>query len=130
MTISARPLLLAFFTLALGTGSAVQAADPVKLRASLDTSATHGRTIAVEDYLKQVQAASGGRIQTELFHSGQLFKGANVAGARQGGIEIAAAPDADRPSADADIKSLIFYGRASTRAWRHRRPVGQPSARS
>jgi TRAP-type C4-dicarboxylate transport system substrate-binding protein len=63
---------------------------PLKLRASVDTSATHGRTIAVADYLKKLQAASGGRIETELFHSGQLFRDRDVAKAlRQGGVEMA-----------------------------------------
>ena len=61
-----------------------------KLRASLDTSATHARTIAVADYLKQVEARSGGRIATELFHSGQLFRDRDVAKAlRQGAVEMA-----------------------------------------
>ena len=30
------------------------AQTPLKLRASVDTSATHGRTIAVADYLKKL----------------------------------------------------------------------------
>lgn len=61
-----------------------------KLRASLDTSPTHARTIAVADYLKKLQNASGGRIQTELFSSGQLFRDRDVVKAlRQGGIEMA-----------------------------------------
>jgi TRAP-type C4-dicarboxylate transport system substrate-binding protein len=87
---------------------------PLKLRASVDTSVTHGRTIAVADYLKKLQAASGGRIETELFHSGQLFRDRDVAKAlRQGGVEMAV------PGTwvltgfvpDADVFQLpIFYG--------------------
>ena len=102
--------------LAITWAPALLAADPIKLRASLDTSATHGRTIAIDDYLKQVQEASGGRIQTELFHSGQLFKDANVAKAlRQGGIEMAVpgtwvltgfVPDADI------VQLPVFYGQS------------------
>lgn len=73
---------------ALG-GSAVAQA-PFKLRASLDTSSTHARTIAVADYLKALQDRSGGRIQTELFHSSALFRDRDVAKAlRQGAIEMA-----------------------------------------
>src|SRR5258708_8923184 len=86
-----RALLVALFAAASGAapGALAQTA-PIKLRASLDTSATHGRTIAVAEYLKQLQEAAGGRIQTELFHSGQLYKDANVAKAlRQGGVEMA-----------------------------------------
>jgi C4-dicarboxylate-binding protein DctP len=91
-----RTLTVALAATVFGTGIFAQGAAaqtapaPIKLRASLDTSATHGRTIAVGDFLKQLQEASGGRIQTELFHSGQLFKDANVAKAlRQGGVEMA-----------------------------------------
>lgn len=90
---------------------------PLKLRASVDTSATHGRTIAVADYLKKLQAASGGRIETELFHSGQLFRDRDVAKAlRQGSIEMAI------PGTwvltgfvpDTDVFQLpIFYGQPS-----------------
>lgn len=60
------------------------------LRASLDTSVTHARTISVADYLKTLQERSGGRIKTELFHSGALFRDRDVAKAlRQGAIEMA-----------------------------------------
>lgn len=73
----------------LGTPD-VKAEAQFKLRASLDTSATHGRTIAVADYLKKLQERSGGRIETELFHSGALFRDRDVAKAlRQGGAEMA-----------------------------------------
>jgi C4-dicarboxylate-binding protein DctP len=88
----ARLLSLVIAALALALPQAARAEEPVKLRASLDTSATHGRTISVEDYLKQVQKESGGRIQTELFHSGQLFKDANVATALSLGLAASSAP--------------------------------------
>ncbi len=116
MRISAHSLLLAFVaaSLALGGAASVRAADPIKLRASLDTSATHGRTISIDDFLKKLQLASGGRIQTELFHSGQLFKDANVAKAlRQGGIEMAVPGTWVLTGfvSDADIVQLpVFYG--------------------
>ncbi|MBV9522808.1 MAG: TRAP transporter substrate-binding protein DctP [Alphaproteobacteria bacterium] len=75
----------------ISADAAAQTAPPIKLRASLDTTMTHGRTISVDDYLKQLQEASGGRIETQLFHSGQLYKDANVAKAlRQGEVEMAA----------------------------------------
>ena len=61
-----------------------------KLRASVDTSATHARTLATADYLKKLQEKSGGRIETELFHSGQLFRDRDVMkGVRQGAVEMA-----------------------------------------
>jgi C4-dicarboxylate-binding protein DctP len=64
--------------------------DKFKLRASVDTSVTHGRTIALADYLNKLQARSNGRIETELFHSGQLFRDRDVTKAlRQGAMEMA-----------------------------------------
>ncbi|MBV8889264.1 MAG: TRAP transporter substrate-binding protein DctP [Alphaproteobacteria bacterium] len=76
--------------LALAAPFAAAADAQFTLRASLDTSATHIRTISVGDYLKQLQEASGGRIQTQLFHSAQLFRDRDVAKAlRQGNIEMA-----------------------------------------
>ena len=60
------------------------------MRVSLDTSATHVRTVNVGEYLKQVEAASGGRIKTQMFHSAQLYRDRDVAKAlRQGNIEMA-----------------------------------------
>jgi C4-dicarboxylate-binding protein DctP len=103
---------------------------PLKLRASVDTSATHGRTIAVADYLKKLQEASKGRLETELFHSGQLFRDRDVAKAlRQGSVEMAV------PGTwvltgfvpDTDVFQLpIFYGQPAEVV--HRTidgPVGQ-----
>ena len=61
MTRRALPALL------LGGAFASRArADDAKfrLRCSLDTSATHGRTVYVGEYLKQLEEASGGRIAT------------------------------------------------------------------
>jgi TRAP-type transport system periplasmic protein len=126
----ARCLSLVIAALALGLAPDARAQEPVKLRASLDTSATHGRTISVEDYLKQVQKESGGRIQTELFHSGQLFKDANVAKAlRQGGIEMAVPGTWVLTGfvADADIVQLpMFYGQDADAVHRVTDgPVGQ-----
>ncbi|HEX3864456.1 MAG TPA: TRAP transporter substrate-binding protein DctP [Stellaceae bacterium] len=71
--------------------SIASAADaPFMMRVSLDTSATHVRTINVGEYLKKLEAASGGRIKTQLFHSAQLYRDRDVAKAlRQGNIEMA-----------------------------------------
>ena len=57
-------LILATPALIVGRG---QAEAPITMRASLDTSPTHARTIAIADYLKKVEAAANGRIKTELF---------------------------------------------------------------
>src|SRR5947209_2568173 len=71
--------------------SLAAAADaPINLRLSLDTSATHIRTLSMADFLKQLEQASNGRIKTELFHSAQLYRDRDVAKAlRQGNIEMA-----------------------------------------
>lgn len=85
-----RLMAVVALSLAAGFGGSAQAQEALKLRASLDTSATHARTIAVADYLKKLEAASNGRLKTELFHSGQLFRDRDVAKAlRQGGAEMA-----------------------------------------
>ena len=49
------------------------AAEPVRLRVSIESLPTHTRTISAADFCKRVEEASGGEIQTQLFHSGQLF---------------------------------------------------------
>jgi TRAP-type C4-dicarboxylate transport system substrate-binding protein len=69
---------------------AVHAAEPIRLRASLDTAPSHGRNIAIADYLQKVEKESGGRIKTELFQSGQLFPDLDVGKALiQGQVEMA-----------------------------------------
>lgn len=76
--------------LAVLTTYGASAEEKFKLRASVDTSMTHGRTIALTDYLKKLQEKSGGRIETEMFHSGQLFRDRDVLKAlRQGAVEMA-----------------------------------------
>ena len=68
----------------------VRAAEPMRLRASLDTAPSHGRNIAIADYLQKIEQQSGGRIKTELFQSGQLFPDLDVGKALiQGQVEMA-----------------------------------------
>ena len=85
-----RLFMTALTAVCLLFGNASDAQTVFKMRASVDTSPTHARTIAVADYLKKLQEQSGGRIETELFSSGQLFRDRDVVKAlRQGGIEMA-----------------------------------------
>lgn len=52
----------------------VRAADEtLLLRCSLDTSPAHLRNVSIKDYLAKVESASGGKIKTKVFESGQLF---------------------------------------------------------
>ena len=77
--------------LALPAIRRAHAADPVRLRCSLDTAPSHGRNIAIGDYLAKLEAASNGRIKPELFASGQLFADLNVTKALiQGQVDMAA----------------------------------------
>jgi C4-dicarboxylate-binding protein DctP len=66
------------------------AAEPLKLRVSLDTAPAHLRNVSFKDYLGKVEAASSGRIKSELFESGQLFPDLEVGKALiQGQVEMA-----------------------------------------
>jgi C4-dicarboxylate-binding protein DctP len=90
------------------------AADPIKLRVSLDTSPSHGRTIAIVDFLKKLEAASQGAIAPQLFDSGQLFPDRDVIKALVLGQIEMAAPGTWLVSAyvpEADMTQLpLFYG--------------------
>ena len=62
----------------------------VKIRCSLDTAPSHVRNVSIADYLKKVEAATGGKITSEIFPSGQLFADLNVAKALlQGQVDMA-----------------------------------------
>ena len=89
-------------------------AAPVKLRVSVDTSPSHGRTIAIADFLKKLEAASQGEIETRLFDSGQLFPDRDVIKALVLGQIDMAAPGTWLVSSyvpEADVEQLpVFYG--------------------
>jgi TRAP-type C4-dicarboxylate transport system substrate-binding protein len=89
-------------------------ADPIKLRVSLDTSPSHGRTQSIADFLKKLEAASQGEIAPQLFDSGQLFPDRDVIKALVLGQIEMAAPGTWLVSAyvpEADLAQLpMFYG--------------------
>ncbi len=105
--VSRRTLGIAAGALAVSSFSIIRARgeQPIQLRCSLDTAPSHGRNVSIADYLKKLEAASGGKIKTELFQSGQLFPDLNVSKALvEGQVEMAApgswtltgfVPDAD-----------------------------------
>jgi TRAP-type C4-dicarboxylate transport system substrate-binding protein len=88
--------------------------EPLKIRCSLDTAPSHVRNVSIVDYLGKLEQASGGKITSEVFHSGQLFADLNVAKALlQGQVEMAApgawtltglVPDCDM------VQLPVFYG--------------------
>lgn len=107
--------LIAAAILAAGLAQA-SADDAVTLRVSLDTSPAHVRNVAVADYIKQLEEASGGRIKAQIFANAQLFSDRDVAKAlRQGAIEMAA-PGAWYISSVATSANVfdtpIFFGRS------------------
>src|SRR5262245_8099542 len=69
---------------------ATAAEQPLLLRCSLETPPTHKRNAIVRDYLGKIERATGGRIKTQLFESGQLFPDLQVGKALlQGQVEMA-----------------------------------------
>lgn len=71
--------------------SARAADEPLRLRLSLDTAPSHLRNVSMKDYLGKVEAASNGKIKTEIFESGQLYPDLEVGKALiQGQVEMAA----------------------------------------
>jgi C4-dicarboxylate-binding protein DctP len=88
--------------------------EALKIRCSLDTAPTHVRNVSIVDYLKKVETASGGKITSEVFHSGQLFADLNVAKALLQGQVDMASPGAWTQTGivpDCDFCQLpVFYG--------------------
>ena len=76
---------------ALAAPAVLRAAEPLRIRCSLDTAASHPRNVACLDYLAKIEKASGGQIVGEVFHAGALYADLNVSKALlQGQIEMAA----------------------------------------
>lgn len=89
-------------------------ATPIKLRVSLDTTPSHGRTASIADFLKKLERASQGEIAPQLFDSGQLFPDRDVIKALVLGQVEMAAPGTWLVSSyvpEADLGQLpVFYG--------------------
>ncbi len=98
----------------LAAPAVLRAAQPIKIRCSLDTAPSHPRNVAMVDYLGKLEKATNGAITTELFQSGQLFPDLQVSKALlQGQVEMASpgtwaltglVPDADM------VGLPYFYG--------------------
>jgi TRAP-type C4-dicarboxylate transport system substrate-binding protein len=87
----------------------------LKLRVSLDTAPSHIRNLSIVDYLNKIEAATGGKLTSEVFHSGQLYPDLNVGKALLQGQVDMAAPGAWTQTgivSDCDFCQLpVFYGR-------------------
>jgi len=91
MLISRRSITTAAVTLLCAPAVIrARAADVLRFRCSLDTAPSHGRNISIVDFLHKVEAASGGALTGEVFHSGQLFPDLQVGKALlEGQVEMA-----------------------------------------
>ena len=98
----------------LAAPTLVRAAEPLKIRCSLDTAPSHVRNVSIVDYLGKVEKASGGRITSEVFHAGSLYADINVGKALlQGQVEMCAPGTWTQTGLvpDCDFQQLpIFYG--------------------
>lgn len=85
-----------------------------KIRCSLDTAPSHVRNVSVADYLKKLEAATGGKVTSEVFASGQLYADLNVAKALlQGQVDMAVPGNWTQTGIvpDSDFCQLpVFYG--------------------
>ncbi|HYZ32511.1 MAG TPA: TRAP transporter substrate-binding protein DctP [Crenalkalicoccus sp.] len=89
MVLTRRGALLATMGV-LAAPALTRAADPIRLRCSLDTAPSHPRNKAVTDYLNKVEEALQGAVKPELFQSGQLYPDLQVARALlQGEVDMA-----------------------------------------
>jgi len=108
----------------------LRAAEPIKIRCSLDTAPNHPRNTAMVDYFKKLETASNGEIVGEVFHSGQLFADLNVSKALlQGQVEMAA-PGAWTLTGlvpDCDMVQLPYFYGASYEVT-HKATDGKPGA--
>jgi TRAP-type C4-dicarboxylate transport system substrate-binding protein len=88
--------------------------EALKMRVSLDTAPSHVRIVSIVDYLKKIEEATGGKVVSEVFHSGQLYADLNVAKALLQGQVDMAAPGAWTQTgivSDCDFCQLpAFYG--------------------
>ena len=125
-----RRALFGAATFTLAAPAVLRAAEPLKLRCSLDTAPSHPRNVALIDFLAKVEKESNGQIATELFQSGQLFPDLQVSKALlQGQVEMAApgawvltglVPDADM------VQLPFFYGQPIEVT--HKATDGKPGA--
>ena len=90
--------------------------EPLKIRCSLDTAPSHVRNISIVDYLQKLEAATGGKLTSEVFHSGQLYADINVGKALlQGQVDMAAPGGWSQTGivSDCDFVQLpAFYGQS------------------
>lgn len=102
--------------------SLAPAQEPLKMRLSLDTSATHTRTIQMTQFAQELEKVAGGKIKVDVFHSAQLFRDRDVGKAlRQGGAEMAVPGPWNLTGIEANLditQSPAFYGRTAPEVYK------------
>lgn len=74
---------------ALALASVPAWADAIPFRITLNTGPNHVRNIALEDFVTKLTERTEGKLDVQVFPSGQLFKGPDVPKAlAQGGVEM------------------------------------------
>lgn len=107
---------------AVATPALLRAQDPLKMRLSLDTSATHTRTQQMTAFAQELEKLASGKIKVEVFHSAQLFRDRDVGKAlRQGGAEMGVPGPWNLTGIEANLditQSPAFYGRTATEVYK------------
>ena len=106
----------------LATPAMLRAQEPLKMRLSLDTSATHTRTIQMTAFAKELEKLASGKIKVEVFHSAQLFRDRDVGKAlRQGGAEMGVPGPWNLTGIEANLditQAPSFYGRTAAEIYK------------
>ncbi|MFZ5783778.1 MAG: TRAP transporter substrate-binding protein DctP [Pseudomonadota bacterium] len=107
---------------AVATPALLRAQEPLKMRLSLDTSATHTRTQQMTAFAQELEKLASGKIKVEVFHSAQLFRDRDVGKAlRQGGAEMGVPGPWNLTGIEANLditQSPAFYGRTATEVYK------------
>ena len=115
----------------LAAPAVLRAQEPLKMRVSLDTSATHTRTMQMTAFAKELEKLASGKIKVEVFHSAQLFRDRDVGKAlRQGGAEMGVPGPWNLTGIEANLditQTPAFYGRTAADVYKViDGEVGQP----
>ncbi|MPZ31221.1 MAG: ABC transporter substrate-binding protein [Rhodospirillales bacterium] len=107
---------------AVAAPALLRAQEPLKMRLSLDTSATHTRTMQMTEFAKELEKVASGKIKIEVFHSAQLFRDRDVGKAlRQGGAEMGVPGPWNLTGIEANLditQSPAFYGRTAAEIYK------------
>lgn len=117
-----RTLLGGVAVSALAAPAVLRAQEPLKMRLSLDTSATHTRTMQMTTFAQELDKVASGKLKVEVFHSAQLFRDRDVGKAlRQGGAEMGVPGPWNLTGIEANLditQSPAFYGRLATEVYK------------